>query len=575
MMERKTKKTQCKSSLDSATQYAQNVVSGKLIAGPDIRNACKRHLDDLEQGHKRGLFFDSEQAEKYIRFFCKVLKLNGGDYEGKPFIPLPWQCFIISSLFGWKTTDGARRFNQAYIETGKGSGKSPLAAGIGLAGMIVDDEPRAEIYAAATKKDQAMILFRDAVAMVEQSPELAKRISTSGGKGKEWNLAYLKKNSFFRPISSDDGQSGPRPHIGLIDELHEHKTNIVFEMLKAGTKSRKNPLILAITNSGADKHSPCWEYHEYGVKVASGEIIDDSFFSYICSLDEGDDPLEDESCWCKSNPSLQESDLPGMKYLRGQIIGARGMPSKESIVRRLNFCEWVGALNPWISIDVWKEQKLDFDWRTLRGRRAWGGLDLSSTTDLTGLVFVVEPIEEGEPWLIVPFAWVPDENIADKEKKDGVPYSQWKTLGFLETTPGAAVSKLMVAQKLSALCDFFDVQCVAYDRWRIVDFVQSANDSGVTLPEMVAFGQGFKDMTPAIEKFETMLLNHEIVHPGHPVLNWCAGNAVAVSDDAGNRKLSKEKATGRMDLIIATVMAVGVIEKQKTQPDYAKSIFIV
>ena len=267
-----TKKTRSRSTSvdDPATQYASEVHSGKRIAGPDIRNACARHLRDLEEGPKRGLFWDLEEANKAIRFYRAVLKLNGGEFEGQPFELLPWQKFIVGSIFGWKGSDGYRRFRVVYVESGKGSGKSPLAAGVGLKGLVGDGEARAEVYAAATKKDQAMILFRDAVAMVQQSPELSKRLTSSGTGQNIWNLAYLKAGSFFRPISSDDGQSGPRPHMALIDEVHEHKTNLVVEMMRAGTKSRKQALIFMITNSGSNKRGPCWEYHEYGARVASG-----------------------------------------------------------------------------------------------------------------------------------------------------------------------------------------------------------------------------------------------------------------------------------------------------------------
>lgn len=546
---------------DPVTAYARSVVDGVRIAGPHVRAACARHLRDLEHGPARGLKWDAEEAGKALRFYRNVLKLNGGDFEGKPFELLPWQQFIIGSLFGWKGADGWRRFRSAYVETAKGSGKSPLSAGIGLKGLTADGEARAEVYAAATKKDQAMILFRDAVAMVDQSPELAKRLTKSGTGERVWNLAYLQAGSFFRPISSDDGQSGPRPHIALIDELHEHKTNTVVEMMRAGTKSRRQALIFMITNSGSNKQGPCWAYHEYGAKVADGTLEDDSFFSFICALDEGDDPFTDESCWVKANPSLQDADLPGMKYLREQMTEARGMPSKEAIVRRLNFCQWTDAESPWLSADVWKSAKLVFDWRDLRGRRVWGALDLASTTDLTGLVLLVEPDKTGDPWFLVPFAWLPDEGLQKKAETDRVPYVQWKAAGHLDTTPGRAVSRRNVLQRLSSLSEFFDVQGIAYDRWRIEDLLAMAADEGITLPPMIPWGQGYKDMSPAVEEFERMLLNGELAHNDHPVFNWCASNAVTVMDDAENRKLSKEKATGRIDLIVAAVMAVGLMSR--------------
>lgn len=514
----------------------------------------------MTEGGKRGLVWNLEEANKAIRFFESVLKLNGGDYEGKPFLLLPWQKFVVGSTFGWYGADGYRRFRVCYVETAKGSGKSPLAAGVGMKGFVADGEARAEVYSAATKKDQAMILFRDAVAMVDQSPELSKRLQKSGTGEKCWNLAYLQAGAFFRPISSDDGQSGPRPHVGLIDELHEHKTNTVVEMLRAGTKSRRQALIFMITNSGSNKQGPCWGYHEYGAKVASGERTDDAFFSFICALDEEDDPFADEKCWPKANPSLQDADLPGYKYIREQVTEAKGMPGKEALVRRLNFCQWTGAESPWLSHEIWKSAEREYDWHDLRGRRAVAGLDLSSTTDLTGLVFFVEPVEPGEPWKMVPFGWLPEIGLQEKNDKDNVPYVQWKAEGFLETTPGRAISKRTILQRLSGMCDFFEVTAVAYDRWRIEDLISLAEDEGITLPPMKPFGQGFRDMSPAVETFERMLLNGELVHPGHKLLTMCAGNAVIEQDAAENRKLSKEKATGRIDLAVAAVMAASLTQ---------------
>lgn len=561
-------------SRDPVTTYARKVTAGKIIAGPHVRAACQRHIEDLTEAPKRGFFFDLEKVERVIGFYRDVLRLNGGDYEGKPYELLDWQKFVVGSIFGWVDENGLRRFRMVYIETGKGSGKSPLEAGIGLYGLVADGESRAEIYAAATKRDQAMILFRDAVAMVDQSPVLNEAIKKSGRGEQTWNLSYLKNGSFFRPISSDEGQSGPRPHIGLIDEVHEHKTAHVIDMMKAGFKFRKQPMIAMITNSGSDKKSPCGVHHDYGVKVAAQQVIDDEFFAYICALDETDDPFNDEKCWPKANPSLLHG-IPGKKYLRSQVKDAKGMPSKEAIVRRLNFCQWTEAANPWISREVWQSARRTYDWRDLRGRRAWGGFDLSSTQDLTGLVLWVEPETQDEPWQLVPFAWLPNEGLLHKEEIDRNPYLVWKTSGFLETTPGRAISKLHVLRRLQELQDCFDIQCIGYDRWRMEDLIQMASDYNMTLPEMVPFGQGYKDMSPAIESFEAALLNGKVVHNGHPVMTMCAANAVVVGDDAGNRKFSKIKASGRIDLMVAAVMGAGVALLNKLEPETKPGIMIL
>lgn len=559
------KETLLKSTLadDRATAYARAVVDGSVVAGPHVRHACERHLKDLVDGPERGLVYDLDAAKRAIGFFEEVLCLNGGRFEGKPFIVLPWQAFVLGSVFGWKAADGFRRFRQAYVETAKGSGKSPLAAGIGLYGLAADGEQRAEIYAAATKKDQAQVLFRDAVAMVDQSPQLVRRVGRSGGHGKVWNLAYSSTSSFFRPISADDGQSGPRPHMGLLDEIHEHRNGSVVEMMRAGTKSREQALIFMITNSGADKHSVCWDYHEYGRKVSAALLEDDSFFAFICALDEGDDPLNDESCWAKANPSL-DAGIPGLKYLREQVTQARGMPAKESTVKRLNFCVWTEADSPWISSDIWMGARdtASHPFEAFYGRRCWGGLDLSSTQDLTALALLFEPDDSDPYWRLRGWFWLPGDDLERKGEKDRVPYSVWRDEGYLEALPGMAINKLAVIKRIVEIAEVVDLQALGFDRWRIADLMMLAEGEGASLPFLQPFGQGFKEMAPALDQFETLLVNGELKHDGNPVMTWCAANAVTVGDPAGNRKVSKERATGRVDGIVAAVMAAGMASPQ-------------
>lgn len=551
------KKRAPRTSRDPVTSYARDVTAGKIVAGPHVRDACRRHLEDLKEGSKRGLQWDLKAALRAIGFFRDVLRLNGGEWEGKPYELLGWQRFIVGSLFGWlQSADRTRRFRVAYVETGKGSGKSPLAAGVGLYGLTSDGEARAEIYAAATKKDQAQILFRDAVAMVDLSPALQQRVSKSGVGENVWNLAYRKTTSWFRPISADDGQSGPRPHISLLDEIHEHRSGYVVEMLKAGQKARRQPLMFMITNSGTDRTSVCWEYHDYAAKVAAGSMVDDSFFAFVCALDEGEDPFKDEASWSKVNPSIA-AGLPTMKYLRDQVAQARGMPAKESIVRRLNFCQWVESASPAIGREIWMGcEDRTFDPAMLIGRRCYAGLDLSSTTDLTALVLLFEPDEDDLLWRLVPYFWLPDDQLAQKADKDRVPYLAWRDKGFLETTPGRAIDKRAVARRAAEVAALYSLQRLCYDRWRIEDFKRICEEEGIDLP-LHPFGQGFKDMSPAVEEFERMLVGRSLRHGFNPVMNWCVANAVYVADAAGNRKVSKERATGRVDGMVAALMAAG------------------
>ncbi|MEQ6473859.1 terminase TerL endonuclease subunit [Comamonas sp. wu1-DMT] len=564
-------------------KFARRVLQGRIIAGPLVRAACKRHLSDLKSGHKRGLVWNQKAADKAIGYFEDVLKLNGGEFEGKPFLLAPWQAFIVGSLYGWFMDDGQRRFRVVYIETGKGSGKSPLVAGIGLYGLASDGEQRAEIYAAATKKDQAQILFRDAVAMVNQSPGLSSRLVQSGRDEKVWNLFYPSKNSFFKTISADEGGSGPRPHVGLIDEVHEHKTATVIDMMIAGTKSRRRAMVIMITNSGSDKNTPCGQYHDYGADVCTGKAQDDRFFGFICSLDKGDDPIKDERCWPKVNPSLryrlpgQREGIPGYAYLRAQVQGARGMPSKQAKVLRLNFCVWTQAESPWIDWEIWSSAADKVPMRLLRNRRAVAGLDLSSTTDLTAFVLLFFPTVEDPYWRLMPYFWIPDHDIDEREKRDRVPYREWIEKRQLETTPGRAVSRLFVLRRLQTICDFFGgVEKIAYDRWRIEDLIQLMSEHSISLPPIEKFGQGYQDMAPAVDEFERRLLGaplegsepledmeviEQLRHDSNPVLTWNAANAVVTADPANNRKVDKSKSIGRIDGIVASVMACGISGK--------------
>ena len=334
---------------DRVASYAHSVLAGEEVAGPHVRNSCQRHLDDLEKAGERGLRFDHDLAGRALRFFETRLFLSEGQFEGRPFQAHPSQAFVIGSLFGWVREDGTRRFRRAYIEQGKGNGKSPLAGGIGLYGLTADNEPGAQIYAAAAKKDQAGILFQDAVKMARQSPALSRILQMSGGIGREYNMAYVKQGSFFRPISRDAGKtgSGPRPHMALCDEVHEHPDRQIMEMLERGFKFRRQPLLLMITNSGTDRNSVCWEEHEHAVKVAAGnydakdddaaylgEVIDDTTFSYVCALDgprtavySFDIALRHALDSCTCNAPIILTDLPSPQDFAALAIQRSGAPT--------------------------------------------------------------------------------------------------------------------------------------------------------------------------------------------------------------------------------------------------------
>ncbi len=531
-------------------QYAASVLSGGELAGPHVRAACQRHVDDKKRKDMR---WDGKAAQHIIDFYGDVLRLSG-THEGQPFILHPSQQFIVGSLFGWKLLNGQRRFNTAYVEEAKGNGKSPLAAGIGLYMLTAMKEPRAEIYSAAVDKDQAKILFRDAVAMVDQSPSLSQRITKSGGKDgdwtKVWNLAYLQLGSFFRPISSENhgrGKSGFRPYCVLLDEIHEHPTDAMVEFTRKNIKGRPGALVLMITNSGInDPGSVCLRYHNYAAQVAAGTRKDDSFFSYVCALDVGDD-WKDPAVWKKASPMLDIS-VPS-SYLENEVLQSLGMPARQNLTRRLNFCEWVDTATPFIDPEIWRANGDKPD--VTDGMSCVGALDLSDKNDMSTLVL---RFENGS---IVCYYWTPAEGLRQREDMDKAPYAQWVREGYLRTVPGSIIDYRYIARQIGDIKKRYRLHAIAYDRWGIERFQVAMKDEGVDV-NLTEHGQGFREMTASIQALEDSLMTRQLRHGNHPVLSWNIGNAQVEMDPAGNRKFTKFKAAGRIDGAVALAMAEGL-----------------
>ena len=548
------------------TAYARAVLAGEIVAGELVRLACQRHLDDLSEGYKRGLFFDAEAALKYIGFFEDVLRLpeitdredapeaEETEYEvtgdEAPFILAPSQKFIVGSLFGWKTTEGRRRFRVAYCEMGKGNGKSPLAAGIALAGLCVDGERRAQIYSAAVNRDQAKIIFEDAKAMVVASPDLTEAVSATKN-----NLAYLKTGSFFRPVSSEGrGLDGKRVHMALIDEVHEHRNATVVEKMRAGTKGRRNPLVFEITNSGFDRKSVCRQHHDYSVQVLKRSIPNDAWFAFIAALDKGDDPFKDESCWPKANPLLGVSITH--TYLREQVTEAIGMPAKKNLVLRLNFCVWTEQATRAIEADIWDRGAAPVDRVQLRGRPCFSGLDLSSIEDVTALLHCFPPIPEdppGMPFRFLSRFWVPEATLVKRTERDGIPYKLWADEGYIEATEGDIVDYNVIQKRIIEDREEFDIKEIAIDRWNSTHLQTNLTGEGFT---MVPFGQGYHSMGPACRDFFKHLKTGMLNHGGDPVLRWMALNLAVMSDPAGAMKPAKDKSGDKIDGIVAMIMAL-------------------
>lgn len=569
---------------DPVRRYALDVVESREVAGPNVRLACARHLRDLETAESQGFYWDWEAADRALRFFPRVLRLAGGEFENKPFILHPAQKFIVGSIFGWKDKDGTRRYRVAYIEMGKGNGKSPLAAGIGLYMLTADREYRAEVYSAAVDKDQARVLFRDAVAMVDLSDELKTLITKSGGKDgdatKVWNLAYLRTGSFFRPIASEStgrGKSGPRPHCAILDEVHEHPTNAMVEFMRAGTKGRRQALIFMITNSGVnDPTSVCYQYHHFAARVLQQLEKNDHFFAYVCGLDEGD-MWSDPTVWRKANPLLGISIT--VKYLEEVVSDALGMPSKISITQRLNFCEWVDSASPFIDADVLKACNVPVDKESLKGRSCVGAIDLSGKNDLSSITLLFDEDEEGKHD-VLSFYWTPADTVRKRALRDKAPYQQWIDEGLIEATPGKSINYDFIAVKMGELVAEYDVKAFAFDRHRIDDLEKALEDMGLGQIategdiKLVPHAQGFNDMDSSIEVLEDYFLDVKLRLGDNDVTTWCIKNVKVELNAMKLRMFSKRLSTGRIDGATTLAMSAG-ISKTFQAPDGDYSVTVI
>lgn len=532
-------------------------------------------MSDLEHGHKRGLLWRPEEVERVLSFFESVLtveveRTEDGETtsEAVPFQVHESQAFVLGSLFGWRNANGHRRFRRAYVEQAKGNGKSPLAAGIGHYMLSATGKLRAEVYSAATDKDQAAILFRDAVEMWKRSPALHKRLLSSG-QNPVWQLTRVEKASFFKPISSEKkGKSGIRPYCALIDEVHEHPDNSVIEMLRAGTKGNQEALIFEITNSGSDRLSVCWDEHQYTAAVCAGDIENDSWFGFICSLDKDDDPFEDESCWIKANPLLGVSIHP--EFIREQVREAKGMPSKESLVRRLHFCQWTDGEESWIGREAWAAVEAPLDLADYEGKGCFAGLDLSYTKDLSALALAF-PMP-GRLDVFVWF-WKPKQGLAEAVKVDRVPYDTFADGGYLTLTEGPVINLRPVAALLDEIATRFRLHGLAYDRYRHKDLQDVLSDMGVQIP-MTEHPQGFRRsgenplwMPKSFEALENAIIGGAIRFNVNPLLRYNVSQAVVREDPAGtdNRIFDKRRSRARIDGIVASAMAVGLAESRKAK----------
>jgi phage terminase large subunit-like protein len=536
-------------------RYAADVDGGRVVAGPLVRLACDRHLRDRraaakKSGHPLGLFFHDAAANHIIEFFEGVLQLPDTlDEEGEaiPFALTPANTFIVGSLFGWKMPDGYRRFRDAYIEEGKGNAKTPLAAGIGLYGLVMDGEQAAEIYSVASGIEQARICWRDADRMVEHSPDLRELIY----RGKD-TLTYTPTYSWFRPLSKEKrGKSGPRPHFVIFDEEHEYSDAVNVNKMRAGMKRRKQPLSVGITNAGYDRTSICWQHHEHARKMLEGLVDDQRLFAFVCGLDQDDNPLTDKSCHPKANPNL--GFIIQQDYLDRQVQNAENIPSEKNTVLRLNFCVWTSQnVQAW-DMAKWREcgARRTFTDEDLIGRPCYGGIDLGQTDDFCAWARM---------WDLDTFVaikmrfWLPRAALKKYPER---PYDEWERVELdghrlLEVTDGDTTDVDLVEEAILEDARTDGVLEIAYDKRFANQLALHLQGAGITMvdtPQGYALNESIRSVAKLIADVTLAYDRRDLIMP------WMMDNAVLRHGRNQEVRLDKDAAREKIDGPSALVLA--------------------
>jgi phage terminase large subunit-like protein len=574
---------------DSVTAYAERVAAGEEIASYLVKLACARHLRDLKQQKAKGLEWRPDAAQEVIDFFAEVLVLpentdaddtqpiSHEDDVPRPFVLSPFQAFIAGSLFGWYTAKGYRRFHQAYVETAKGSGKTPLGAGLMLYMLVADGEQGAQVYAAAVGKDQAKLAFTDAERMVNASPYLSDMIDQ-----KVNNLAVLESGSFFRPISSEKrGLDGKRVHGALIDELHEHPTPVVVNKMRKGIKGRRNALILEITNSGFDRTSVCWNHHEYSRKVLEGTVQNEEWFAFVCGLDPCDAcrlqgkwfPSEDcEQCddwrtegphWLKANPNLGVS-LP-WDYVRNVVNQAKGMPSEVSDTLRFTFCVWTQAAVRAIDMGAWAACRPMPKESELIGAECYGSFDLGETDDFSAWARLWI-LSDGRVAVKMRY-WLPDAAL---KRYPNRPYDEWRRAGILTVTPGDVTDYNTVREQIYQDYKRDGIRSICYDTKTARETAQILGERGV---DVIPLTQGFP-LNEAIKRTLSLIVEGNLCHGNEVILSWMASNLVVLTNSSSERKIDKQRSAEKIDGMAAVIMGIeGAVVRRPKAPEYFVGVY--
>ena len=501
--------------------------------------------------------YDKKKADRAVTFIENLCHTKG-KWAGTRFWLLPWQEQLIRDIFGIVKADGNRQFRTAFVEICKKVGKSELAAAIALYLLYADNEPSAEVYGAAADRQQASIVFDVAKQMVEMSPALMKRSKLMAATKRIVNYGNA---GYYQVLSAEVGGKHGFSVSGLVfDEIHTQPNRQLYDVLTKGSSdARQNPLHFIITTAGNDRHSIAYELHTKAVDILEGRRVDPTFYPVVYGLKDDED-WEDEANWYKVNPSLGYT--VDIERLRDAYREAKQNPADEITFKWLRMNMWVSSTTAWIPDAIYMRGNEPIDMDALEGRDCYAGLDLSSTGDITALVLMFPPRNMDEKYIVLPFFWVPEDTIPRRVKANSVPYDVWEKQGHILATEGNVIHYDFIEKFIYDLAEKYHILEIAVDRWNATQMIQNLEGEGFTI---VPFGQGFSSMSAPTKEFYRLLMEGQIIHGGHPVLRWMAGNVVIDTDPAGNIKVTKAKSKEKIDGIVAAIMALDRCIRQEGQ----------
>jgi len=504
--------------------------------------------------------YDKRRADHAVAFI-EQLQHTKGEWAGKPFLLLPWQETIVRDIFGVIKPNGARQFNHCFVLTCKKSGKSELAAAVAVYLLCADDEQSAEIYGMANDRKQASIVFDVACQMIKRQPTLNALCKIVESQKR---IVFKPTNSFYAAMSSEvSTKYGLNIHGCIFDELLGQTDRKLYDtMVRGAGAARKQPLNFVITTAGNNRNSICYEEYSKAVDILEGRKIDHTYYPAVFSApDEAD--WTDPETWRKANPSYGK--IVDEEYYHNACNSAKQNPSEEPLFRQFFLCQWTNSVVKWLPMEKYEKGSAPFDPAMLKGRPCYAGLDLASTDDIAALVLAFPPAKDDPNgnYYILPFFWIPRDNMNERVKRDHVPYDKWAREGYLEATDGNIIYYDFIERKIEELNKIYKIEEIAYDRWGAVQLSQNLTREGF---KMVDFGQGFKDMSPASKELMRIVLDEKLMHGGNPVLRWMFENVYIETDAAGGMKPSKKKSREKIDGAVATVMSVYWAVKRERKP---------